>query len=212
MKVLIAIIACHKLKYRAYIRAQRNTWIGYIPKSVDYKFFYGKSDNEVPAKPDEVFLDCPDDYDSLPKKVQKIYQYAVENNYDYVFKVDCDSFVFVDRLLSSNFNQHDFVGRRNDCSNGYASGGPGFWLSKKAFEIIAKQSDFPDPADDRWVGQVLLDHGIVCFNDSRYILSYKNPNFEDIISICDIDGNKSLCYQMQNRVHIRENLADRLKI
>jgi hypothetical protein len=209
MKILIAIVSCHLPKKKAFREAQRKTWLKNI--SIDYKFFFGRGAARNPLT-DEVFFDCRDDYDGIPEKAKKIYQYAVEHEYDWVFKVDDDSYVFVDRLLRSGFQNHDFSGRKNYCWGGYASGGPGFWLSSKAFSIIANEPISDDTADDRWIGQVLAKQGIECFDDTRYILSYPNPKLQDIISICDISGNPMLCYEVSRRIDHKDSLFDKVKI
>lgn len=189
-KVLIAIPACHRYTYsnqadgrnhkdnasNERVEAVRRTWQKYLPpfeSYVDMKFFYGRGTERLPQS-DEVFLDVPDDYLNLPSKVQAIYKYALDNGYDYVFKGDDDTFIYVDRLLASDFQEHDYLGYSTDdpaChySGRYASGGSGYWLSRKTLEILANFGPPSDWAEDRWVGKVLLSHEIRVQRDARYL-------------------------------------------
>lgn len=155
MKPLIAIVTCHKFESRA--NAQRATWLqtcGY-----DYKFFLGKSDRE--PLPDEVFLDVPDDYNSLPFKVRAICKWAVEHGYDVLLKVDDDAYVFTERLIVPIAL---YAGRLNNsqpnkCPNGWCSGFT-YWLTDYALEVIAKGPEPEETAEDLWVGIVLSNHGV----------------------------------------------------
>ena len=201
-KVLIAIPACHKYEYKnqaddrihkdqvsnARVEAVRNTWAKYMPPhtNADLKFFYGRGSDRTPLA-DEVFLDVPDDYISLPKKVQAIFQYAVEHDYDYVFKGDDDTFIYVDRLLGSDYQDYDYLGFCTDdpaCHESvrYASGGSGYWLSRKAFTVVANFGPPTDWAEDRWVGKILRSHGIKVQRDARYLPGFW-AHFVDVDAI-----------------------------
>lgn len=192
-KVLIAIPACHSYKYdnhadgrihrnglfNARVEAVRDTWQKYMPAfaaNVDMKFFYGRYpvNSEPLLKNDEVLLDVGDDYVSLPHKVKAIYQYALAHGYDYVFKGDDDTFIYVDRLIASGFENFDYTGYVTNDPNcpeaeRYASGGSGYWVSKRAMEILASTPVGSEWAEDRWVGKTLRAHGIKPVRDARYL-------------------------------------------
>ena len=184
-KVLVAFQVCHKYhvgnlphenydKHNHYdpndqIQACRDTWANDLAKfGVDYKFFYGNGTRQPEA--DEVFLDVPDDYRSLSKKIRAICKWALENGYEYMFKCDDDTFVWSDRLLDSDFYGKDCVGY----DWGGFVGGFACWLSKKAMEAIANAPDTTEPADDVWVGKVLGNLGVKITHDTRY-----HPNSEN---------------------------------
>jgi len=63
-KILIGIAGCHKNAAKA--DAQRATWVKDVPSSVDVRFFAGGEGTN--HRPDEVWLDCPDDYEHRLKK------------------------------------------------------------------------------------------------------------------------------------------------
>lgn len=198
MKVLIAVITCHKYRERA--DAQRATWVKDAPPGADIRFFLGKGPAGYKARPDEVVLDVPDDYYALVIKVQAMCRWAHAHGYDYVYKSDDDAYVQVDRLLESGFAAHDYVGRLRGPSGGwrapYASG-LGYWLSARAMEVLAGARIGNHRAEDRWAGNTLCDAGIRCFADYRYAVVASKRNFpsaqegprqgNDIIAACEYD-------------------------
>lgn len=200
-KVLIAIPGCYQYEYGARgagvkrntvgrIKAIRETWIKDIApfaSYVDYKIFFGNATrNETkqgswksPArakakvKDDEVFLDVPDDYEHLPHKMQAIYKWALANGYDYVYKCDDDTWVYVDRLMRSGFEEYDQLGYSN-CSdpnntcNCYVTGGPGYWLSKRALTKVVN-TPVNHWAEDCWVGSALKNTGLLRAGSGNYL-------------------------------------------
>lgn len=150
-RILVAIPTCFKLDYEGrwehqgnpeygkdmhvsgpndQTQACRDTWVkDFKPfKNVDVRFFYGKPSDGFPRQPlsDEVFLDVPDGYGSLIEKSVAVCKYAVEHDYEYVYKCDTDTWVFAEKLLVEMMeNAFDYAGYRhaNVCS-----GGPGYFL------------------------------------------------------------------------------------
>jgi hypothetical protein len=89
-----------------------------------------------------VFLNVPDDYDHLPHKMKAIYQWALQRGYEYVFKADDDGFLYIDRLLRTDYEHCDQLGFSN-CTHGldqkcqcYITGGCGYFLSKRAMQTV----------------------------------------------------------------------------
>jgi hypothetical protein len=143
---------------------------------VDYKFFLGSPITES----DEVFLDVPDDLNLIPK-IRKTIEYAVLNNYDWVFKCDVDTYVCVPRLLKSGFEKHEFSGF------GGPYGGSGYWMSRRAFLLLHENGeDIPTfECEDWWVPRNLKRFGIEVFQDARYhSLTSEGPTpNNDIITV-----------------------------
>src|SRR5579859_2961326 len=184
-KILVAIPTCFKLDYETkwehkgnpeygrdmhvsgpndQTQACRETWVkDFEPfKSITVKFFYGKPSDGFPRQPlpDEVFLDVPDGYGSLIEKSVAICKYAVEHDFEYVYKCDTDTWVFAEKLLVEMMeNAFDYAGYRhaNVCS-----GGPGYFLSRHAAEIVARNGDQRrhEYAEDVHVSRVLAEHRI----------------------------------------------------
>jgi hypothetical protein len=179
-KLLIAIPACHKKSYGQWesgehgwpykdgihvsgtgdpgIQAVRDTWakdIAPFKNSIDLRFFYGEPHVSRSPEADEIFLtNVPDDYEHLPHKTQAICRYAVDKDYDYVFKCDTDTAVDVEKLvleiLGRPFAYGGYVNSINRCS-----GGPGYFLSKQAARIVGNSGSPCHWAEDMHVGEVL---------------------------------------------------------
>jgi hypothetical protein len=157
------------------IETLRATWLKDVAKfsaHVDYKLFYGAPHNREPLA-DEVFLSCADDYAHLPHKTIAICKWAKEHGYDWVFKADDDSLVYVDRLVRELMtNRFDYAGYLN---GKMCSGGPGYWLSKRAIGIIAEHASANQHwAEDVTVGKTLFHHNI-----QPFMLPEHHPGFSD---------------------------------
>jgi hypothetical protein len=193
MKVLIAIIGWAKGATNGDHQVMRDTWLKDITHpDVSYKFFIGdgtpmtedetqlrrsvavKCGHPSVGKPqpkieftpqaDEILVPTPDDYTHITAKSREAFRWAVAQGFDYIFTCYPDTFVNVDRLLKSGFTGHDYTG----LSIGYAKGGQGRWLSRKAAMLVMNES-VTDWAEDRWVGQILARKGILLHNDRRYV-------------------------------------------
>lgn len=184
MKLLICIPTCERYegnetspnRNEAERRAAcRETWLKDCP--VDYKFFYGAG--HVPTADDEVTLDVADGYDNLSNKFRAICKWALDNSYDFLFRVDTDAYVYADRLLKSGFEKHDYSGFTLDYPGHLAharyASGAGWTLSRKAMQVVADNE--PDnQADDLWTGRILFRNGIRCHRDTRYVCGFQ-PHF-----------------------------------
>ena len=159
-RILIAIPVCHEFAYGKYegdlskpetakgyhqngvndrIAALRETWLKDVAAfpNVTYKLFYGGNGGREPLA-DEVFLPVGDNYLSLPAKTIAICKYAVEHNYEMVFKCDDDSLIYVDRILQEAlYGLWDYAGYLN---GRVCTGGTGYWLTKRAFAVIAEKA------------------------------------------------------------------------
>ena len=135
--------------------------------------FYSARDMGVPPEADQVktdykgYLTVPGE--NLSYRVRELARWALADGYDYVFKCDDDTYVWVDRLLASGFERWDYCGFSHDWHTPrFASGGAGYWMSRRAMGVLAAQEDAFEPHDDVWVGAVMERDGIVLAHDSRY--------------------------------------------
>lgn len=120
--------------------------------NVDGKFFTGKE------------LGCDDSFVSLPEKNRRICQYALDNGYDRLFRCDDDTWCDVALMvrLALEHEDKDYAG--SDCG-GFAIGGAGIWLSRRAMQIVADGTwDAGEWRDDAFIGAALKAHGIPMFD------------------------------------------------
>jgi hypothetical protein len=156
MRVMFAIISCEKDRARGCHDAIRETYMGNTP----HVFFVGETLTSFTLCQDEVALRGTNDgYHYTYQKNNAIFQRMRILGYDFLFTCDVDTYVVIPRLLACGFEQHDYVGRR--CDEGHAGGGYGYWLSRRAVEILA--SDPPNGTaayNDLGIGMKLRDHGV----------------------------------------------------
>lgn len=197
MKILIAVMTCHKYANRAQV--QRNTWVRWAAAhGIDVRFFVGEcllGEYDHPA--DTVHLmDVPDDYIAFPRKVRAMFQWAYNEGYDAVLKTDDDTLVLPQnfKLLLTN-PPGDYYGRLRGPSGTYIDPDPkgitrglptgfqlygpmeqsfcsglGYVLSRRAMKVIAEAAQPIDWAEDRWVGQQLYSKGIKPTDCNRFML------------------------------------------
>jgi len=174
-KLLVAIMTCHSADYRekddgltidwfdatrckdvnARRQAIRATWKKEFERlGIDVKFFLGKTNAREPLD-DEVFVDSGDRYHDNSYKLKRMCAYALENGYDYMLRLDDDVYIYPDRILATEWAQHDYAGA--PCGD-FLIGAVKF-LSRRAMTLI-RDSRVTHWADDAWVGCVMRDNRI----------------------------------------------------
>ena len=181
MKLLVAVKSCPRDLKNGCHEAIRQTWgkdfqwYSFGLRKIDLKFFVGTAEIDVPVlQEDEVVVKVPTDtLESLPDETKQIAKFAVEKGYDFVFLCDNDTFIRPDRLLACGFEHFDYCGQFEPGYNGlprqnfqdgrlgnigtvwpYCSGGVGYFLSRRAAELVAEMP-IVHYAEDLCVGQVL---------------------------------------------------------
>ena len=174
-KVLIAVKSCFADRDGGFHDPIRKTWAKNSSVNLNVLFFMGAPVDYPIAEYDEVYINAPDDYHGLPFKTKAILKWFLDTDYDYIFLCDTDSYVMLPKLTACGFENYDYMGvntwpwgetRAYDAPNrdgvvthipkcyGWASGGFGYFLSRKAAELVAKE--MPQIwAEDMFVGQVL---------------------------------------------------------
>jgi len=176
--LLVAIKSCLVDLDRGCHDVIRSTWGAALRGRALLRFFVGaETDGRTSRvyKSDEVVVDAPNDYHSLPFKTRAICQWALGKNTTNLFLADNDTYVHVPKLLNPEYLRYDYVGKISrplgetfsydavnrsgviehiDNCYPWASGGFGYFLSRDAANTIA--DEFPQGwAEDLWVGQVL---------------------------------------------------------
>ena len=182
MKLAVLVKSCHRDLDSGCHDAIRTTW-GRDLKTlgVETCFFVGRDPSQQDTRrvrrysSDEVVVDCQDNYDSLPTKTRRMCQWVGNKMFKHVFLCDTDTLINAKVLLSSGFESFDYAGRfikvgtypgsppfryqdergetYSEC-RAWASGGWGYFLSRRAAELIAS-TPVSGWAEDLFVGQVL---------------------------------------------------------
>ncbi|VVB52929.1 Galactosyltransferase [uncultured archaeon] len=146
---------------------------------------------------DEVLLNCKDDYESLPYKTKAMLEWFLNcTTEQFIFLCDNDTYVNYRKLSELPYAKYDYSGksslwppnsklgvtfqykdgRGNTIENchPWASGGYGYFLSRKAAEIIVTSGEPTSWAEDLWVGQVL--------GPRMDILKYDYPEYHNNVT------------------------------
>ena len=106
---------------------------------------------------DEVVLsNVPDDYMHVTFKDKAILRWAYKEWYDFIFICDADTYVDVDKLMHSGFENHDYSGFPFGI---FGAEGMGYWLSRKCIPLIVDEPVHVWGAD-QFIGDVLLKKGV----------------------------------------------------
>jgi hypothetical protein len=224
MKSLIAISSCWEFEQNGCNAALRETWLPDTRQfsGLDYKFFvgYGQGAESAELPDDCIFLpDVDDGYGFLTYKTRNSLRWAHERGYDFVFRCFPDCFARLDRLMCCGFETADYhgdfrseEGGRPDGGTGkhmptlqqaqnYASGGAGYWLSRKAFSFLIDapvlgvwRDDLTPYVEDLWVGNILGKCGTTLryFDDRRFVnhgkVFWPNPDNDAITAHMSCPG------------------------
>ena len=179
VKPIILAGSCKKNRDAGCLDAIRQTWAK--SPSMSYMFFLGTGC--AAPQNDELVFGFPDGYFDQNAKHQAALAWALSQGFTHVFLADDDTYIDTGRLFSSGFEAHDYVGnavgtprRGQPCGvdHDYCHGGPGYWLSKRACQVIVDAPfDLNRPEhriDDQWIGLALKEAGILPVHDPRYSL------------------------------------------
>lgn len=200
--LVIGIVTCKKNTDK--IEHLRKTWISELKKmGIQYYFIIGDPTAATTyVDGDYLYVNCPDNYESLPKKLILFYEYIVSHtSFDYVFKVDDDCYVNVENLYSTSFWEYDYFGRivatsQDDlirtwhygkCQNkelnetpypgeyigSWCGGGFGYFLSRKSLEALQLSKDAV-------MNELYEDKAIGDALRKRGILPEENPNYRTL--------------------------------
>jgi len=172
MRILIGALSGWKCHDRR--QCCLSTWMHDADElKIDAVFLLGCATAARPEQigPHALALLCPDDYPSLSQRTRWFCRWAIEEGgggkaeggWDYLFKCDDDTYVSIPRLAAYAAKElagRDYVGAQWRAGVGYASGGAGYFLSRKAAELVARRLTTPQGAEDLLVGQVLQGAGM----------------------------------------------------
>jgi hypothetical protein len=154
-----------------------STWVGRLRKTPDVEvvFVVGNGTGEAWLDGGVLHLPCGDAYESLVNKTREFCRWALTQDIDYLFKCDDDTFVVVDRFQAFDPAGRDYIGVDpvDHINPKFASGGAGYWLSRRAAQAVAEMdvdqtiADCSINAEDYCVYWTLKDRFTFC-NDLRF--------------------------------------------
>ena len=200
MSVLFATKSCETDRLAGFHEAIRQTWGKHVREPNELRFFVGDFRTTAIKPADETFVPSPDGYAELPYKVRTIMGFfVIQTRHDFIFLSDTDTFCIPNRLLTCGYENYDITAafikglkpgqifrhvvrdpRGPDIvlEKSYAppSGGLGYFLSRKAAQVIADTK--PDPkvwADDLYVAEALGP-----MLASGELTGYQPPDYHDM--------------------------------
>lgn len=176
MKVFILICSAHSMRERR--DGIRATWLKRLLPNMNHRFYVGQGPGAPADEPDVVQLDTGDSWSGLTHKIQAAFQHSLQFDYDWLFKVDDDSYVVPERfhlafttcVLPDAYpvrpggsrerrgTEPDYIGGFGVKQECYGLG-CGYILARKWVERLAVCPKEPELLDseDGWVGQHCRD-------------------------------------------------------
>ena len=109
-RVLIGILTCDKYKGRA--DGIRNSWLKLVPANYRVLFIHGRPGQPAGVEGDCLYVDCPESYELLPRKVHAFLVYAHRHfDFDYLFKTDDDTYLDLERFIAFARHGADYIGQ-----------------------------------------------------------------------------------------------------
>jgi hypothetical protein len=109
MRILLAVKSCQRDMRDGAHQAIRDTWAKDLPPGVDVRFFIGGG-QPFSLEEDEAWLFVDDGYWELTHKTRGICAYMCNQNYDFVYLCDTDTYLIPSKMLESGFEDYDFSG------------------------------------------------------------------------------------------------------
>jgi hypothetical protein len=156
-KLLIAVESCQRDRNLGHHETIRQRWGKTLSDVSDVRFFMGGPEPKELLS-DEIWLDVPDDFFHLSIKTKAVCDWVLRSEYDFLFKCDCDTTIFISKFKGYDYKNEDYAGRFNGGypgEKGLYAAGAGYFLSRKACEIISTQGGVPVEFEDVMVGNTL---------------------------------------------------------
>ena len=150
LKLLICILCCSRDLHR--VDTMKNLSKGF--KTADFLVLMG-SDRQLGPVLDQknhiLYINCEDKYELLPKKMSLAYDYIYNNmDYDYVMKIDTDTWVNFNNLKTVVTEMHR---KKYDYVGGVAGGGVDRrWHFGKCTDPLLNQTEYSRPYNGDWCG------------------------------------------------------------
>lgn len=180
-RLIVGALSCCSPQYQRRREKCMRTWLPELERAgVEVLFLVGVGDSiDKPrvVEPEEhgrigreLQIPCPDTYAALPQKTAAFCRWACEQRaFDYLFKCDDDTYLVPGRLLERDLRGIDYLGSPLFIGIPYASGGAGYFLSRRATEYVADQMKEREGPEDLIVSQHLHKNGIRLHPDRGFV-------------------------------------------
>ncbi|WP_354833057.1 hypothetical protein ABGM91_01080 [Akkermansia muciniphila] len=170
-RILIGICSCLHANERQ--QAVRETWMKNLPWNIQCKIFVGGKYLYSFEKEHVVYLPVCDNYEHLPKKILTFFKYALLNyDFEWFFKCDDDTYVKTERLHSLLQPGADLIGNTSLQTQGYPSGGAGYFLSRSIIEKIVSFDNIPSKGfEDVIYGKLCQHFGGIIYSSERLCMT-----------------------------------------
>jgi hypothetical protein len=141
MKVVIAVLGCRSELFTLLIEEGiKKTWGNYSNPNIRIVYYYGQQLNEpYIMSNNDVILNVDDGLGNVALKTLLFYEFLNKQNFDYVFRTNCSSYVNIDNLLKflENKPKENFFSAIIGTHEGkqFASGS-GYFLSKDLVQKV----------------------------------------------------------------------------
>ncbi|NEO58610.1 MAG: tetratricopeptide repeat protein [Okeania sp. SIO3B5] len=197
--VIIGILTCQKYQHKQ--QAIRDTWLHEVIKhNIPYFFIIGKPSSRTYFEGDILYVDAPDSYEHLPRKVYKFFEFVYnQTSYSHAFKIDDDCYLNVPAFLKCEFENFDYMGKiagNNDnldrwwhlgkCNDldigeytgnyygNWANGAMGYFLSRNAMKSLVEYPNVEHIAlelyEDKMIGDILRKSNITVSTSGGYVV------------------------------------------
>ena len=136
--LIVMVITCHS---RLHLVQQINrSWGGDLRKLGIRVWFVIGGSKESQLEGSFLRLSCPDNYESLPKKVYSATQFILHNaTFQHLYKVDDDTLVNPRQLLSIPLDKYHYLGRKQTVTNEFNR----YWHRGKCENKSLNQIPYP---------------------------------------------------------------------
>lgn len=159
-------------------KSVRSTWVSDLSPRTDYMFIRGK---DAKGRDDAWYVNCEDSNpDHLSLKTRELCRRFLEDtDADYLWKIDDDSYVRLNRfkiMIDDIPFGTDFAGSSKN-SKYFCSGGPGYFLSRKAAEFIASDTNpVPTYNEDVRTFEILQENNIHSYSLQRHLRPWRTSS------------------------------------
>ena len=168
-KILVGLLSCQSMQDRRQLC--RDTWMPGLQNLGIEVFFLIGGYEDLLAGDDTLWLPVPDSYNELPQKTTAFCRWALDNtDATHLFKADDDTLLHPQRFkaFADSIADQEYIGAEWRPRTGYASGGAGYTLSRRAAELVASKHKLHG-AEDIMTGEVMLKNKIAFHRDHRFV-------------------------------------------